>query len=96
MDKEMQIKRKLKLKGLLDPFTLLKFSQAYREIQSGDQLEILYEGAGLPEELFKVMPAGGFEVITEQALENEILFRIVLEKKAAPVAETPTGGCECS
>lgn len=92
----MQIKRKLKLKGLLDPLTLLKFSQAYREIHVGDQLEILYEGAGLPEELFKVMPAGGFEVITEQALENEALFRIVLEKKSVPATEGPTGSCQCS
>ena len=91
----MRIKRKLKLKGLLDPYTLLKFSQAYREIQPGDQLEILYEGAGLPAELFKVMPVGGFEVITEQALESEALFRIVLEKKAVPVTETTTGGCQC-
>ena len=95
MGRQMQIKRKLKLKGLLDPFTLLKFNQAYREIGDGDQLEILYEGADLPEELFKVMPAGGFAVISEQALENEALFRIVLEKKSMKNVETTTGGCQC-
>jgi TusA-related sulfurtransferase len=91
----MRIKQKLKLKGLLDPFTLLKFSQAYREIQAGDQLEILYEGSDLPEELFKVMPVGGFVVISEQALENDALFRIVLEKKSTPAVETTIGGCNC-
>jgi len=95
IERQMRKNRKLKLKGLLDPYTLLKFSQAYREIQPGEQLEILYEGAGLPQELFKLMPAGGFEVITEQALENEALFRIVLEKKVAPIGETTTGGCQC-
>ncbi len=78
----MHVKRKLTLKGLLDPFTLLKFNQAYREIQAGDQLEILYEGANLPGELFKVMPKGGFKVISGQSLEDETHFRIILEKKS--------------
>jgi len=92
---QMHIKRKLKLKGLLDPFTLLKFNQAYREIQAGDQLEILYEGAGMPEELFKVMPVNGFKIISEQALENEALFRIILEKKSVSNTETTTSrGCK--
>jgi TusA-related sulfurtransferase len=77
----MQIRRKLRFKGSLDPFSLLKFSQAYREIEPGDQLEILYEGVGVPRELYKVMPTDGFEVVSEQVLENETLFRLVLEKK---------------
>ena len=92
----MQIKRKLRFKGSLDPFSLLKFSQAYREIQPGDQLEILYEGAGLPQELFKLMPTGGFEVVSEQALENEALFRLVLEKRQPPETELTGGSCQCT
>ena len=92
----MQIKRKLKFKGSLDPFSLLKFSQEFREIKPGDQLEILYEGAGLPEELFKVMPTGGFEVISEQALENEALFRLIIEKKQQPETKVTGGSCQCN
>ncbi len=91
----MQIKKKIRIEGLPDPFTLLKFSQAFREIGPGDQLEILYEGEGLPAELLKVMPKGGFTVITEQKLKDEPLVRIILEKKDIPAMDVPGGGCQC-
>ena len=61
-----------------------------RDLQPGDQLEILYEGVGLPRELFKLMPPGGFEVVSEQALENKALFRLVLKKQQPPETEYVT------
>ncbi len=91
----MQRKQRLKLKGLLDPFTLLKFSQAFREIEPGEQLEILYEGNDIPDELFKVAPQGSYKVVSREALEKDALFLLVLEKTAVAVPEKPSGTCAC-
>ena len=91
----MSKKRRLRLRGIPDPFILLKFSQAFREIAPGDRLEVLYEGNALPGELFKMMPRESYKVVSQTLLEKDTLYLLVLEKTAAAVAEKPVGGCDC-
>jgi len=88
-------KRRLQLQGILDPFTLLKFSQAFREIGPGERLEILYEGNDIPDELFKVVPRDSYRVVSRQALEKNALFLLVLEKVSGTPPEASSRGCPC-
>jgi TusA-related sulfurtransferase len=92
----MKIRQQFTLNGFPDPFTLLKVSQAFREISRGDAIEFIYTGEQVPEELFKVLPAGEFEIAEQDQYDNPVRFRIVLRKTAAAaVADDPGTGCPC-
>jgi len=95
--KMMKIRQQFVLQGTLDPFTLLKVSQAFRETPEGEALEIVYTGEQIPDELFRVLPGGEYRIAEKDRYEEPRRCRIVLEKKAessrSPGLEN--GGCAC-
>ena len=94
----MKIQQQFTLNGFPDPFTLLKVSQAFREISYGDAIEFLYTGEQVPEELFKVLPAREYVIAEQDQYENPVRYRIVLQKTGTTVAagNEPDSGCQCS
>lgn len=93
----MRIQRQFKLHGPIDPFTLLKVSQAFRETACGESLEFIYGGTRMPEELFKVLPAAEYTVVEQDQYEDPVRHRIVIQKN--PPAQSGHGdageGCKC-
>ncbi|OQX15825.1 MAG: hypothetical protein BWK76_12480 [Desulfobulbaceae bacterium A2] len=87
--------QQLKLQGLNDPFILLKIIQTFREIQLGEQLEILYEDTALLDELFKVLPENSYQVLGPGPQGHGGPGSIVLRKTAATSDRPPSGGCRC-
>ncbi len=94
----MKILQQFTLNGFPDPFTLLKVSQAFREISCGDAIEFLYTGEQVPEELFKVLPAREYAIAEQDQYENPVRYRIVLQKTGTTAAadKEPDSGCQCS
>ena len=94
----MKIQQQFTLHGFPDPFTLLKVSQAFREISCGDAIEFLYTGEQIPEELFKVLPNREYAIAEQDQYENPVRYRIVLQKTGTTAAtgENTGSGCSCS
>ncbi len=93
----MKIRRQFKLHGVLDPFTLLKVSQAFRETTCGESIEFIYGGAQMPEELFKVLPSSEYTIVEQDQYEDPVHHRIVIQKN---LPDTVSGGdsgegCHC-
>jgi TusA-related sulfurtransferase len=82
-------KRRLDLRGLLIPFTLLKVSQAFREIKAGETLEVLWGEPQVPGELYKVLPEFSYEVVLTETLEPDCSCRVLLRKKAYRPSQPP-------
>ena len=73
--------QKLDLRGLLLSLMLLKVSQTFRALQPGETLEVLWGDADIPENLFKVLPAASYEVISMEKLGKiKPYYRIQLQK----------------
>lgn len=89
-----QSAHKLDLRGLLTPFTLLKVTQTFREIQVGEILELLWGAPADSAALFKVLPASSYELISMETIETGKTCRILLKKKAGLATES--GKCGCS
>ena len=69
----------LDIRGAIIPFTLLKITQAFRELRAGETIEILVGDPDTRDDLFKVLPASLYELI---GVENEASFyRILLRKR---------------
>ncbi len=94
----MKMRQQFKLQGTPDPFTLLKVSQAFREISCGESLELIYSGEHIPDELFKILPARTYKIIVQDQYEDPLRYRIVLQKTAIEPAagDEPSNGCQCS
>jgi TusA-related sulfurtransferase len=93
----MKIQQQFKLNGFPDPFTLLKVSQAFREIACDDALEFICTGERFPDELLKVLPTGEYEIAVQDQYENPVRCRIVLRKTGtADIGNGPDTGCQCS
>lgn len=81
--------QRLDLRGLMIPFTLLKVSQAFREIKAGETLEILWGEPQVPDELYKVLPEFSYEVILTEIFEPDCSCRVLLKKNAYRPTEPP-------
>ncbi len=82
-------KRRLDLRGLLIPFTLLKVSQAFREIEAGEILEVLWGEPQVPGELYKVLPEFSYEVVLTETVEKNQSCRLLLRKRAYRPSRPP-------
>ena len=72
---------KIDLRGAIIPFTLLKVSQAFKMINPGEILEVLWSDPETQYDLFKILPDSSYELILMEALEDDITYRIQLAKK---------------
>ncbi len=82
-------KQRLDLRGLLIPFTLLKVSQAFRELEAGETLEVLWGEPQVPGELYKVLPEFSYEVVLTETYEPDRSCRVLLKKKAYHPSRPP-------
>jgi TusA-related sulfurtransferase len=74
----------LDLRGLINPFTLLKASNAFKKLKAGETMEIIGSSPEITTDLLKVLPAASCEIISSKATEGEQAgFRILLKKKTA-------------
>ena len=73
---------RLDLRGLIDPFTLLKASNAFKELKAGETMEIIGSSPEIAFDLIKVLPAASCEILSsEMVAEEHSGFRILLKKK---------------
>jgi len=76
----------LDLRGFIAPFTLLKVSNAFKEMPTEGVLEILWSNSETSSDLFKVLPATSYEVIVMEAVEEkEPYYRALLKKRRVNV-----------
>ena len=79
MEKGIQLK--LDLRGAIIPFTVLKVSLAFRTINIGDTLEVLWSDPDTPGDLFKVLPAAAYDLISMEEVKAENpYYRMRLKK----------------
>ena len=71
----------LDLRGLINPFTLLKASNAFKELRTGETIEIIGSSPEMANDLLKVLPASSCEILSSEAVEEEHAgIRILLRK----------------
>ena len=76
---EHDIAHQLDLRGMIAPVTLLKLTQAFRRLNPGGTLEILGSDHETRKDLFKVLQASRYELIS---LEDDMTFyRVRLRKR---------------
>jgi TusA-related sulfurtransferase len=68
----------LDIRGAIAPITLLKVTQAFREMRTGETIEILVSDQDTRLDLFKVLPSSHYEII--EIKEKASFFRILLRK----------------
>lgn len=72
----------LDFRGSITSISLLKLIQTFREMQPNEVLEILGNNLDTRSDLFKVLPAGAYEMIFLDVVEEgDYLYRIQLKKK---------------
>ena len=69
----------LDLRGSVEPITLLKVTQAFRDMQPNEILEILGGDADTKKNLFKVLQSFSFDLILME--EADAAYRIQLKKR---------------
>ncbi len=79
---------KLDLRGDMIPFALLKVSQAFRNIDPGDSLEVLWRDPEMREDLLRVLPESSYDLVGEKTIKDERPFeepsyRIEIRKKTS-------------
>ena len=74
-------RHKIDLRGAIIPFTLLKVSQAFKMINPGEILEVLWSDPETQNDLFKILPDSSYELILMETLEENTTYRIRLAKK---------------
>ena len=75
----------LDLRGAIPPISLLKVSQAFREMKNQEILEILCGDPDTRTDLFKVLPPFSYELIMMEELEEEkSSFRVRMKKRVLP------------
>ncbi len=75
------VRHKLDLRGAIIPFTLLKVSQAFKMINPGETLEVLWSDPETQNDLFKILPDSAYELILMEELEEDSTYRIRLTKR---------------
>jgi TusA-related sulfurtransferase len=72
----------LDIRGTIPPISLLKVSQAFREMKKRETIEILCGDIDTRTDLFKVLPPLSYELVLVEELEAEgTLFRVRMKKK---------------
>ena len=72
----------LDLRGTIISLSLLKASQMFKMINPGEVLEVLCSDPEVHEDLFKVLPAASYDLISMEALEDDqASYRFRLVKK---------------
>ena len=80
MSKDTQ--HNLDLRGTIIPFSLLKASQTFRMINPGEVLEVLCNDPEVGKDLFKVLPAASYDLISVETLNGDrVSYRLRLMKK---------------
>ena len=75
---EHDIAHQLDLRGMNAPITLLMVMQAFRRVNAGETLEILGSDVQTRKDLFKVLEASHYELIS---LQDDMPFYHVLLRK---------------
>jgi TusA-related sulfurtransferase len=76
---EHDIAHRLDLRGMIAPVTLLKLTQAFRRLNPGETLEILGSDVQTRKDLFKVLEASRYELISFQ--DDMTFYRVRLRKR---------------
>ncbi len=76
---EYDIAHQLDLRGMIAPVTLLKLTQAFRRLNPGETLEILGSDVQTRKDLFKVLQASRYELISCQ--DDMTFYRVRLRKR---------------
>ncbi len=71
----------LDLRGAIPPITLLKVSQAFREMQNDEIIEILCRDSDTHRDIFKVLPSNAYELLVIEELEEKSSFRVQMKKR---------------
>jgi TusA-related sulfurtransferase len=74
-------RNKMDLRGVIIPFTLLKVSQAFKTINPGETLEVLWSDPETQNDLFKILPESSYDLILLEEMEKDITYRVCLKKK---------------
>ena len=71
----------LDLRGTIIPLSLLKASQTFRMINPGEVLEVICNDPEVHKDLFKVLPAASYDLISVETLEDDqASYRLRLRK----------------
>ena len=74
----------LDLRGAIVPFSLLKVKRVLKLMDLGETLEVRWNDPDTSADLFKVLPASSYELVSfEELAEAEPSYRIKLVKKQA-------------
>jgi TusA-related sulfurtransferase len=68
--REIQAMIHLDLRNLITPFCLLKASNAFRSLEKGDAMEILYNDPESLTNLMRIIPSGSCELILVKGLKG--------------------------
>jgi TusA-related sulfurtransferase len=72
----------LDLRESIPPITLLKISQAFRNMKPGEILEILYRDPDTRRDVFKVISPVAFDLIVmEELVDEPASVRVQMKKK---------------
>ena len=72
--------RKVDIRGLIQPFSFLIISKAFKEVQDNETLEILLSGPNAAAELFKILPASSYAMLLLEKQKNDAGIRLQLKK----------------
>lgn len=70
----------LDFRDIMTPLALLKFTNAFREMQVDEILEIIGHNRETMADLFKVLPSISYELMIKEKLQDRF-FRILIRKK---------------
>jgi TusA-related sulfurtransferase len=70
----------LDLRGAISPISLLKVTQAFREMKPNEILEILVCDPDTRKDLFKILPDLSYELIIFEEMEREHSVRVQMKK----------------
>lgn len=76
---EAKIKHKFDLREAVTPFTLLKITQAFREMKKGELMQVNGNDAKTKKEILKVLNTFHYDVIDKEDKDN--FYCICLKKK---------------
>ena len=75
--------RSLDIRSMIQPFSFLIVSNAFKEIPTGETLEILMSGPNNVADLLKILPAASYTMVpTEEQNGADAGFRLQLKKIA--------------
>ena len=72
--------RRVDIRGLIQPFSFLIISKAFKEVQDNETLEILLSGPNAVPELFKILPASSYAMLLLEKQKNDAGIRLRLKK----------------